>query len=187
MILPPQPLHSHAHIHAPLFNSLWAWFNRNWDLKNENTFIVIFQCSKHLACKTLPDTSGMWLFVGAKHLFRVDFVSMQTIWPYNLHTTLDGNSNLYNVHAHGRPLAHHHISFAILYSARLACMQNIGRSPANQNKTSWKRKFMSRHQQNAYLFGGVFGIQLNLLFENFNETIDDGFIECHPIQNGDGS
>lgn len=59
---------------------------------------------------------------------------MQTIWPYNLHTTLDGNSNLYNVHAHGRPLAHHHISFAILYSAQLACMQNIGRSPVNQNK-----------------------------------------------------
>lgn len=70
--------------------------------------------------------------VVATFLFHLDFAAMQTILPYNQHTTLVDNSNYYNflipIHE-----CHPRNFFAILYLAELAYMQSINRSPTKKN------------------------------------------------------
>lgn len=59
-------------------------------------FIVLNQYKKHLKYKMWPDTWDMCIFVVTTFLFHLDFAWKQTILPCNQHTTLVGNSNLYN-------------------------------------------------------------------------------------------
>lgn len=81
-----------------------------------------------------PDTSGTWLFAAAKHLSRVDSAAKQTTLPYSRHTTLGDNSSLYIDHSHGLPPGHRYTFSVILYSVRLAYMQNTCLSPENEMK-----------------------------------------------------
>lgn len=89
----------------------------------------------------LLDTLDKYTFVATKHLFLVDFVAMQTIWPCNQHTTSGDNSNYCNFHAHFRLSIHRCNFFVVLYLVELACMQNTNPWPSGKNTKFSKKKW----------------------------------------------